>query len=85
MRDTADRGGRVIIPAFAIGRVEELYPAPIEELKAELRRFPHLRAVRWVQDEPGNMGPAPHYELNVWPHVGVTVETARSRTSAFPP
>jgi 2-oxoglutarate dehydrogenase E1 component len=54
---------------FAIARVEQLYPRPTEEIHAELERYPHLSAVRWVQDEPMNMGPWPHYQLNVWPEL----------------
>jgi multifunctional 2-oxoglutarate metabolism enzyme len=52
---------------FAIARVEQLYPRPADAIAAELGRYPHLSAVRWVQDEPLNMGPWPHYQLNVWP------------------
>ncbi len=49
----------------AILRVEQLYPRPVEEIKAELARFPHLQEVRWVQDEPANMGPWPHMALHL--------------------
>jgi 2-oxoglutarate dehydrogenase E1 component len=54
---------------FAIARIEQLYPRPVDEIRAELKRYPHLRTVRWVQDEPLNMGPWPHYQLNVWPEL----------------
>jgi len=63
---------------FAIARMEQLYPRPVDQIRAELERYPHLTAVRWVQDEPRNMGPWPHYQLNVWPDLaadlGITVE-----------
>ncbi len=55
---------------FAIARIEELYPSPLDAIKAEVARYPNLKAVRWVQDEPHNMGPWPHYQTNVWPLVG---------------
>lgn len=58
---------------FAIGRVERLYPRPVDAIKAEIARYPHLKQVRWVQDEPLNMGPWPHYALNVWPEVDAQV------------
>ncbi|WP_244929366.1 multifunctional oxoglutarate decarboxylase/oxoglutarate dehydrogenase thiamine pyrophosphate-binding subunit/dihydrolipoyllysine-residue succinyltransferase subunit [Nocardioides sp. W7] len=58
---------------FAIGRVEQLYPRPIDAIRAEIARYPHLKQVRWVQDEPLNMGPWPHYALNVWPDVDAQV------------
>jgi 2-oxoglutarate dehydrogenase E1 component len=40
----------------ALARVEELYPFPEERLRAEMARFPGLREVVWVQEEPKNMG-----------------------------
>ncbi|HTW17755.1 MAG TPA: multifunctional oxoglutarate decarboxylase/oxoglutarate dehydrogenase thiamine pyrophosphate-binding subunit/dihydrolipoyllysine-residue succinyltransferase subunit [Nocardioides sp.] len=58
---------------FAVGRVEQLYPRPVDAIKAEIARYPHLKQVRWVQDEPLNMGPWPHYALNVWPDVDAQV------------
>ena len=54
---------------FAIARIEELYPEPIDAIRAEIQRFPNLKSVRWVQDEPQNMGPWPHYQLNIWPKI----------------
>jgi 2-oxoglutarate dehydrogenase E1 component len=69
-----DRGKRENGEAFAIARVEQLYPWPVEELQAELAKYPNLKRVRWVQDEPFNQGPWPSYALNVVPHLGVMVE-----------
>jgi 2-oxoglutarate dehydrogenase E1 component len=40
----------------AIVRVERLYPFPTDELAAVLDRYPGLRKVSWVQEEPRNMG-----------------------------
>jgi 2-oxoglutarate dehydrogenase E1 component len=40
----------------ALARVEELYPFPDADLRAELERFPALREIVWVQEEPKNMG-----------------------------
>jgi 2-oxoglutarate dehydrogenase E1 component len=68
---------------FAIARVEQLYPEPLDDLREELARYPHLRQVRWVQDEPLNMGPWPHYALNVWPALDVSVDAiTRPRCSS---
>ncbi|GAB7004065.1 multifunctional oxoglutarate decarboxylase/oxoglutarate dehydrogenase thiamine pyrophosphate-binding subunit/dihydrolipoyllysine-residue succinyltransferase subunit [Nocardioides sp. AN3] len=69
-----ERGKRDNGDTFAIARVEQLYPWPIEELNAEIAKYPNLRQVRWVQDEPFNQGPWPGYALNVVPHLGVAVE-----------
>lgn len=57
-------------PRTAIVRLEQLYPRPVEELKAELAKYPHLQEIRWVQDEPANMGPWPHMALNLTPELG---------------
>jgi len=57
-------------PRTAIVRVEQLYPRPVEEIKAELGKYPNLKEIRWVQDEPANMGPWPHYALNLTPELG---------------
>ncbi|KQW48378.1 alpha-ketoglutarate decarboxylase [Nocardioides sp. Root1257] len=69
---------------FAIARVEQLYPRPEAEIREEIARYPHLKAVRWVQDEPQNMGPWPHYQLNVWPHVDAQVEVVSRPESSSP-
>ena len=37
-------------------RVEQLYPFPEEEILRAVRRFPRLREMVWVQEEPRNMG-----------------------------
>ncbi|MCM3121993.1 MULTISPECIES: 2-oxoglutarate dehydrogenase E1 component [unclassified Mesobacillus] len=37
-------------------RVEEIYPFPLNELKEILGRYPNLKEVVWVQEEPKNMG-----------------------------
>jgi 2-oxoglutarate dehydrogenase E1 component len=69
---------------FAIARIERLYPRPTDEIVAEIAKYPNLKAVRWVQDEPENMGPWPHYQLNVWPHVDAQVEGITREASSSP-
>lgn len=71
-------------PTTAIVRVEQLYPRPVEELKSELGRFPNLREVRWVQDEPVNMGPAPHFRLNLFGALGHDVKVLAREESSSP-
>jgi 2-oxoglutarate decarboxylase len=53
------------VPTTAIARLEQLYPRPVEQIKAELAKYPNLEEVRWVQDEPANMGPWPHMALHL--------------------
>ncbi len=40
----------------AVVRVEQLYPFPDEQLDAIFARYPNLEEIRWVQEEPRNMG-----------------------------
>ncbi|MCR6031647.1 multifunctional oxoglutarate decarboxylase/oxoglutarate dehydrogenase thiamine pyrophosphate-binding subunit/dihydrolipoyllysine-residue succinyltransferase subunit [Nocardioides sp. zg-579] len=79
-----ERGKQEQGERFAIGRVEQLYPRPIDDIKAEIARYPHLKEVRWVQDEPRNMGPWPHYQLNVWPEVDAKVVPVTRPASSSP-
>lgn len=37
-------------------RMEQLYPFPEKELRAELNRLPNVEEIVWVQEEPENMG-----------------------------
>jgi 2-oxoglutarate dehydrogenase E1 component len=45
----------------AIVRVEQLFPLPIEQIRAIIAKYPNLEKIHWAQDEPSNMG--------AWPHV----------------
>ena len=45
----------------AIVRIEQLYPAPIEQLKAIHKRYKNANEFYWVQEENENMGPWPYY------------------------
>jgi 2-oxoglutarate dehydrogenase E1 component len=54
--DLTSRPIRAESPSVAIGRVELLYPFPQAELLELISRYPELREVVWVQEEPRNMG-----------------------------
>ena len=41
----------------AILRVEQLYPFAHKAFQAELQKYPNVREIVWVQDEPQNQGP----------------------------
>ena len=45
----------------AIVRVEQLFPLPIEEMRAVLEQYKDVKDVVWAQEEPRNMG--------VWSHL----------------
>ncbi|WP_077310411.1 2-oxoglutarate dehydrogenase E1 component [Terribacillus halophilus] len=42
--------------ALHIARVEQLYPFPAQKIKQILADYPSIREVKWVQEEPRNMG-----------------------------
>jgi 2-oxoglutarate dehydrogenase E1 component len=43
-------------PNVAVVRVEQLYPFPSDAIQEVMERYPKLREVCWVQEEPENMG-----------------------------
>ncbi|MGH3796235.1 MAG: multifunctional oxoglutarate decarboxylase/oxoglutarate dehydrogenase thiamine pyrophosphate-binding subunit/dihydrolipoyllysine-residue succinyltransferase subunit [Pseudonocardiaceae bacterium] len=53
------------IDDIAIVRIEQLYPVPKRRLTEALRRYPHAKDVRWVQEEPANQGAWPFYGLTL--------------------
>jgi 2-oxoglutarate dehydrogenase E1 component len=74
--DLAAERARRVEERVAIVRLEQLYPFPREELAAELARYPSARELRWVQEEPKNMG--------AWQYVfPLLQEMASSRALSF--
>ncbi len=51
-------------PAIALVRLEQFYPAPIDDLNAVIEQYPDAELV-WVQDEPENQGAWPFIALEV--------------------
>ena len=47
-------------PGLAVARVELLYPFPEGQVLQMIQRYPRLREVVWVQEEPRNMGARAH-------------------------
>jgi 2-oxoglutarate dehydrogenase E1 component len=46
----------------AIVRVEQLFPLPVDRIKAIIAKYPKLEKLYWVQDEPTNMGAWQHIQ-----------------------
>lgn len=44
------------IANMAIIRIEQLYPFPHDEFRAQIATYPHATEVVWCQEEPGNQG-----------------------------
>jgi 2-oxoglutarate dehydrogenase E1 component len=55
--------------SVALVRVERLYPLPVDEIKAELAKYPADAELVWAQDEPANMGAWPFMALKLPPHL----------------
>ena len=47
-------------------RVEQLYPLPTEQMLAILSKYPNARELRWLQEEPENMGAWNFIEHHTW-------------------
>jgi len=49
-------GGSSGAEGLAVARLEELYPFPADRIAAAVARYPNLREVAWLQEEPRDMG-----------------------------
>jgi 2-oxoglutarate dehydrogenase E1 component len=58
--DLVGHNERASHTGLAVARVELLYPFPEGQLLALMNRYPNLREVLWVQEEPRNMGARAH-------------------------
>ena len=53
------------IKDVALVRLEQLFPLPIEEIKAQLEKYTAATDVVWAQEEPRNMGAWSHLLLHM--------------------
>ena len=51
---------------FAIVRLEQLYPFPIDQIKQILARYKNAKELVWLQEEPENMGPRYFVDDRIW-------------------
>jgi 2-oxoglutarate dehydrogenase E1 component len=68
----------------AIVRVEQLYPTPVDEIKAAYEQYPNAELF-WVQDEPANQGPWTYIGLFLPKYMGGKVATLVSRPASASP
>jgi 2-oxoglutarate dehydrogenase E1 component len=61
----AERG----VQDTALVRMEQLYPLPVEQVRAALAGFPAAEDVAWVQEEPANQGAWSFVALNLLEHL----------------
>ncbi|GIE83862.1 alpha-ketoglutarate decarboxylase [Actinoplanes regularis] len=77
----ADRGNT----DTAIIRMEQIYPLPVEELKAILALYPNAEDFAWVQEEPANQGAWSFVALNLLEHLeGVRLRRISRPAAAAP-
>jgi len=63
--DAIDERDRLGAPV-AIVRIEQLYPLPIEQMQEILQKYPNAGELRWLQEEPENMGAWNFVEHHTW-------------------
>jgi 2-oxoglutarate dehydrogenase E1 component len=68
-------------PEIALVRMEQFYPAPVDELNRVIDEYPHAELV-WVQDEPENQGAWPFIALEVVKHLHGRTISRVSRAAA---
>jgi 2-oxoglutarate decarboxylase len=69
----------------AIIRMEQLYPLPIEEIRAALAAYPNAEDFAWVQEEPANQGAWSFIALNLLEHLeGVRLRRISRPAAAAP-
>jgi len=69
--DLVGHPDRASHPGLAVARVELLYPFPEGQILELMRRYPNLREVVWVQEEPRNVGARAHMFprlMQIMPH-----------------
>lgn len=50
----------------AVVRIEQLYPLPLAQMLELLAKYPNARELRWLQEEPENMGAWNFIEHHTW-------------------
>ncbi len=63
--DAVDERDRLGAPV-AVVRIEQLYPLPTDQMLAVLAKYSNARELRWLQEEPENMGAWNFIEHNTW-------------------
>jgi 2-oxoglutarate dehydrogenase E1 component len=69
----------------AILFLDQLYPFPKNELRAEVARHPDAREIVWVQEEPANMGALSYVLPRIQHYIqGIPVRSVKRSASASP-
>ena len=68
----------------ALIRVEELYPAPVKAVEAELKKY-KTDDIVWAQEEPRNQGAWTYLLDNLWPQLGIQTPIYAGRKASASP
>jgi 2-oxoglutarate dehydrogenase E1 component len=69
----------------ALVRVEQLYPLPVDGIKAAIAKYPGATDFSWVQEEPANQGAWSFIALNLLEHLdGVSLRRISRPAAAAP-
>ncbi|HTU71949.1 MAG TPA: multifunctional oxoglutarate decarboxylase/oxoglutarate dehydrogenase thiamine pyrophosphate-binding subunit/dihydrolipoyllysine-residue succinyltransferase subunit [Trebonia sp.] len=82
--DLAERRRVAGADSTAIVRLERLYPVPVDELRAELSRYPADAEIVWAQEEPVNQGAWPWMALKLPELLGRPLRPVSSPPSSAP-
>ncbi len=82
-----ERKEKVVADDVALVRIEQLHPLPEPQLEAVFARYANVEEVRWVQEEPENMGAWPYifkhlHKVNGAPSVEALKFVARRASGA---
>ena len=66
-------------PETAVIRLEQIYPFPTDALLAVLKRFSNLQVVKWVQEEPRNMGALGFWQEQLSESLGQKLRSTNDR------
>lgn len=66
--DLLKRRNEEDVNCVALVRVEQLYPLPVEQMEAVIKKYSLAKSVFWAQDEPENQGAWPyiHRKIGHW-------------------
>jgi 2-oxoglutarate dehydrogenase E1 component len=68
------------ITNMAIVRLEQIYPVPVRQINAVLKKYKNAHSLIWAQDEPENMGAWPFINRKL-AHLGFKVVSRRESAS----
>ncbi len=73
------------ISDVAIVRINQLYPFPHDDFKAEIDRYRHAKEILWCQEEPRNQGAWRQIEHYLLRHIGEKKLLSSMRSSSASP